>query len=56
MKRVVPLWVVLENVDLGDVSDECSNGGAVRQALEDAGYANCIFVVSVLSGNLLEHA
>lgn len=42
-----PLWVVLENVDLGNVADETSNGAMVRQALLDQGYACCIFDILI---------
>ena len=40
IKQTKPLLVILENVDMGDVSEEGSNGAMVHAALEDAGYAN----------------
>ena len=43
LKISKPLWALLENVDLGDPSDnENSNASMVRQALDDAGYASRI--------------
>ena len=33
-----PLWFFLENVDLGDCSEEDSNGAIISQSLNDIGY------------------
>ena len=33
-----PLWVLLENVDLGDSSDDDSNGAMLTAAMLDVGY------------------
>jgi hypothetical protein len=33
-----PLWFILENVDVGDATDEQSNGAVISQVLADAGF------------------
>ena len=33
-----PLWFVMENVDLGDVSEEDSNGSVIGKVMEEAGF------------------
>ncbi len=43
MKHTKPLWVMLENVDLGDVTEGGSNAAMVHHALDDAGYTDRSF-------------
>lgn len=33
-----PLWILLENVDMGDCSDDDSNGAVVARVLSDLGF------------------
>eukprot|EP00434_Breviolum_minutum_P013762 symbB.v1.2.012139.t1/scaffold829.1/size159244/9 len=38
LKTSCPLWAILENVDLGDSSDDDSNGAMLKGAMLDVGY------------------
>ena len=40
LKMTQPLFVILENVDLGDPNDSDSNAAMVKYALDSVGY-NC---------------
>lgn len=33
-----PMWVALENVDVGDCSDDDSNGAVISKLLKETGY------------------
>ena len=35
-----PLWILLENVDMGDCSNDDSNGAVVARVLSDVGYTS----------------
>lgn len=40
MKHTQPLWVMMENVDMDDITEDGSNGAMIHHALDDAGYAD----------------
>lgn len=37
-ESVAPLWLILENVDLGDCSNADSNGATISRLLSEAGF------------------
>jgi hypothetical protein len=38
LETMKPLWIMLENVDVGDCSEEDSNGAVISKVLSEAGY------------------
>ena len=38
IKHTKPLWFVMENVDVGDATEDDSNGAVIQKVMAEAGY------------------